>query len=286
VELPALIKRNDEHGEQPTMKRALLIGINAYISQRNLNGCVNDIEDMAGYLVNKQGFASDDIRLVADERATADGIRERVAWLVKGVSPGDTVMLHYSGHGTLFPVRDAAGKVTAVHGSICPVDFDWTVPHAIFETELREAINKTPKDAEFIFVSDSCHSGNLTREMKPGEPKFRPRGLVPPVDIAWRLKTARDLGIKPTTIEVHDNCGFISGCKEDQTSADADFGARSNGALTYYLLQNLGGAGGSKAVKPLIEEVVRPALAGAGFDQEPQVHGPDAVLGRAFLASK
>jgi hypothetical protein len=269
------------------MKRALLIGINEYISQRHLYGCVNDIEDMANYLVAKHGFVSADIRLLTDARATADGIRERIEWLVDGVNPGDTVFLHYSGHGTLFPVRDAAGKVTEVHGSICPVDFDWTVAHAIFETELRKAINRTPKEAEFIFVSDSCHSGNLTRELDPDAPQpppFEPRGLIPPLDIAWRLRTARELGIQPTTLEVHDNCGFISGCKEDQTSADTSFNNRSNGALTYFLLKNLQGAQGVHSLKTLIEEDVAPGLKQVGFDQEPQVHGPDAVLGRGFLA--
>src|SRR6476646_4921163 len=106
------------------MKRALLIGINEYLSQPQLNGCVNDITDMAEYLVEKHGFASEDIRLLSDTRATADAIRERLDWLVHGVSPGDTVLLHYSGHGTLFPVREAAGNVNAVRGAIGPVGFD------------------------------------------------------------------------------------------------------------------------------------------------------------------
>jgi len=266
------------------MKRALLIGINDYISQPKLSGCVNDIEDAADYLVDRQKFAMSDIRLLADTRATADAIRERMEWLVNGVRAGDTVYLHYSGHGTLFPVRDDAGNVTAVHGAICPVDFDWTEPHAIFETELREFINRTPKEAEFIFVSDSCHSGNLTRELRPGRPapKFKPRGLNPPLDIKWRLRTAEKLGIVPTTLEAHDNCGFISGCKEEQTSADAEFNGRSNGALTYFLLQNLNGDGGAVPLENLVPELVQ-ALDEAGYNQEPQVHGPDAVVSRGFL---
>jgi hypothetical protein len=62
------------------MKRALLIGINQYPGQP-LNGCVNDITDMADLLVSSQGFATDDIRLLSDDRATADAIRDRIKWL-------------------------------------------------------------------------------------------------------------------------------------------------------------------------------------------------------------
>jgi hypothetical protein len=260
------------------MKRALLIGINQYPGQP-LNGCVNDITDMANYLVSTHGFASADIRLLTDARATADGIRDRIKWLVEGAQAGDTLLLHYSGHGTLFPVRDAAGNVTEVHGALCPVDFDWTEPHAIFESELRDLIDLAPTGAEFIFVSDSCHSGTLMREMLT----YRPRVFMPPPDIEWRLRTAKDMGIAPQLFEVHDRCGFISGCRQDQTSADALIDGRYNGALTYYLLQSLKGGEDKIALTTLISNV-RSRLSTAAYEQEPQLHGPDEVLGRGFLS--
>lgn len=256
------------------MKRALLIGINQYPGQP-LNGCLNDVTDMADYLVSSQGFASSDIRLLTDARATTDAIRERIEWLVNGVSAADTVMLHYSGHGTLFPVRDPQGNVTAVHGAICPVDFDWTVQHVIFDSELRDFIDRVVAGAEFIFVSDSCHSGTLTRG-------FRPRVFIPPPDIAWRLRTAKDLGMEPEIIEIHDHCGFISGCREDQTSADAYINNRYNGALTYYLLQSLKAGEATLPLTTLVTNIGN-RLGQDGYDQQPQLHGPDDIQGRGFL---
>lgn len=256
------------------MKRALLIGINQYPGQP-LNGCVNDVTDMANYLTAAQGFAMSDIRLVTDARATADAIRERINWLVSGVQPADTLLLHYSGHGTLFPVRDAQGNVTEVHGSICPVDFDWTEPHAIFDTELRQLIDQAPAGAEFIFVSDSCHSGTLMRG-------FRPRVFLPPADIQWRLDTAKQMGLPLTLLDAHDRCGFISGCREDQTSADAYINGRFNGALTYYLLQSLKSGEGQLALTTLVANVGN-LLGQAGYDQQPQLHGPDDIEARGFL---
>ncbi|MFH1476981.1 MAG: caspase family protein [Verrucomicrobiota bacterium] len=51
------------------MNRALLVGINAY-PDAPLRGCVNDVTDMANFLVARRGFAQADIRLLSDRRAT------------------------------------------------------------------------------------------------------------------------------------------------------------------------------------------------------------------------
>jgi hypothetical protein len=54
------------------MNRAFLVGINAYPGN-SLNGCVNDITDMAQFLVERCGFQHADIRLLTDGRATPSG---------------------------------------------------------------------------------------------------------------------------------------------------------------------------------------------------------------------
>src|SRR5438477_10096859 len=95
------------------MNRALLVGINAYPGNE-LHGCVNDVTDMAEFLVGHLGFDESDIRLVTDGRATATAIRERLRWLLGGVKPGDRLVFHYSGHGAQFPIRDDGGRVSRI----------------------------------------------------------------------------------------------------------------------------------------------------------------------------
>jgi hypothetical protein len=257
--------------------RALLVGINAYPGQP-LNGCVNDVNDMARFIVDQCGFKSSDVRLLVDARATTANIKERLSWLVTGLKKGDRALFHYSGHGARFPIRDAHGKVTAVHDTICPVDFDWSREHALLDDDLRQIVDKAPVDTEFIYISDSCNSGDLTRAMRA----WQPRCYMPPADIAWRLRTAADNNIVMSAMP-HDHCALISGCKSDQESADAVFGGRYNGALTYFLLQALKTpVGPAEQLTRLVPDVVA-RLKHNGYDQTPQLRGPDLVTGRAFL---
>jgi hypothetical protein len=259
----------------------LLVGINAYPGQP-LNGCVNDVTDMAKFLVAKCGFESDDIRLLVDSRATTDGIKERLGWLLAGVEPGDRVFFHYSGHGALFPMRNAQGQVSGTYDTICPVDFDWSREHAILSTDFEHIFSTVPSGTEFIFVSDSCNSGDLSKAMRNYSVKF----LFPPADIEWRLNTAAAKKMQPYSIRsaLHNNCAFISGCRSDQESADAVFSGRPNGALTYYLLDSLNAPEGLSQSLARLVPIVRQKLQANHYSQQPQLHGPDTLVTRAFLS--
>jgi hypothetical protein len=263
--------------------RALLIGINAYPGQP-LRGCVNDIKDMANFLVTSCNFAEDDIRLLVDARATTDGIYERLGWLLTGLSEGDRVLLHYSGHGTIFSRRNSQGQVIDKQDSICPVDFDWSRERAILASDLQKAFATIPTGVEFVFVSDSCNSGDLSRGMRPFAVKF----LVPPADMAWRVETAdkKRLPLKTLRSAVHDNCAFLSGCRSDQESADATFANRPNGALTYFLLETLKSETFFR--QPLAKVIPRVVsrLKDNHYPQVPQLHGPDQLIALPFLGSK
>jgi hypothetical protein len=256
--------------------KALLVGINAYPSCP-LRGCINDITDMANFLIAKVGFQESDIRLLTDGRATTAAIRERLHWLVADVKPGDKIVFHYSGHGAQSATRDKAGEVDGLDEVICPVDFDWSDEKMIRDKEFHEIFASVPAGVKFIWISDSCHSGDLYRDMS----MWRPRAMPVPEDIAWRMRIAakKEMAAKKDTTE---NLAFISGCKSNQTSADATFNNRPNGALTYFLLQELNRKGGT--TRPLTQVVagVRKQLKANGYSQVPQLEGSEVLMNESF----
>ncbi len=269
------------------MNKALLVGINKYPGNE-LNGCVNDVQDMAGMLTTKCGFAMGDIRLLTDARATTQGIRERLTWLLDGLKPGDRAFFHYSGHGAQVATRNLKAEIDGKDEVICPVDFDWSDQHLIRDKEFNKLFATVPAGVAFVWVSDSCHSGDLTKDFsKPkGQPKTKNRTILPPADLDWRLRTATQKNIKTLTINKsahNNNVALISGCKSSQTSADAYIKGRYNGALTYYLLAELKKAGGLTENLTTIVKNVNIALQKGKYSQEPQLEGSTAIIAKPFL---
>jgi len=165
---------------KPT-RRALLVGINDYPDPANrLEGCVNDVFLMSSVL-QECGFDAEDIRVVLDERATADGILERMHWLLDGVQAGDERVLFYSGHGAQIPAYGASDEVDHLDECLVPYDFDWTPQRAITDKQFLGLYSQLPYDSYFAAIFDCCHSGGMARE--GGR---RVRGITPPDDIRHR----------------------------------------------------------------------------------------------------
>ena len=76
---------------------------------------------------------------------------------------------------------------------------------------------------------------------------------------------------------------LISGCRADQTSADAYIGGSYNGALTYHLVAALKEARPPATLGELHARVIA-RLKRAGFDQVPQLEGARARLDQPFLS--
>ena len=162
-------------------RRALLIGINNYPDPENvLEGCVNDVFLMSSVL-QESGFGPEEIRVVLDERATTQAIRDRLNWLLDGVKDGDERVLFYSGHGAQIPGYGAKGEPDHVDECLVPYDFDWSPAHAILDDQFCELYSQLPYGCYFVAMFDCCHSGGITRAGGP-----RVRGLTPPDDIRHR----------------------------------------------------------------------------------------------------
>jgi hypothetical protein len=259
--------------------RALLVGINEYPGSP-LHGCVNDVTDMAEHLVSRCGFAADSVRLLTDARATTAEIVARLHWLMD-VEPNGRVFFHFSGHGTQIANRNNQAEVDGLDEAICPVDFDWSPERMLTDDRLLGIFKRLPGGTLFNWVSDSCHSGDLSRGL-PGGPKNAARRMLPPADMAWRIRTAK---AKQIALHGHREAlaangvsiGFVSACRSDQTASDTAMNNRPCGALTHFLLEAFNQLPAGTALNDVVAHAAR-ALSSAGFSQQPQVEGSRAAV--------
>lgn len=267
---------------------ALLIGINEY-RESPLRGCVNDITDLADFLRARLDFAAGELTLLLDGRATREAILRELRALVASVRPGDRALLHFSGHGVQLPSSDAEEQ-DGLDEAICPYDYSWDDLEGSFlrDKDFRRELAKLPADATFVWISDSCHSGTLTKMLfNGGKHDVRPRFLTPPPDVALQVAKLHDRAVKLRTLRrtaEELQLAFLSGCQPEQTAADAVFGGRANGALSYTLLRELERSDGLQVTWAPLTERIGHALARSGFEQRPMLEGGKAQRLRSFLA--
>jgi hypothetical protein len=76
---------------------------------------------------------------------------------------------------------------------------------------------------------------------------------------------------------------LVAGCRDTQTSADAEIGGSFNGALTYHLVATIKAARGKLTYRELHDGTVK-RLKKGGFSQVPQLEGRAPNLDRPFLS--
>lgn len=168
-------------------KHALLIGIADYSGTgfSSLDGTINDLELVRGMLRDKFKFSDSEIRLLKDAEATHTGIQKAFADLAGRVKKDEIVYIHFSGHGSLTP--DLSGEKRASSLGGIAFDSTWVSSGSrpketkgerdgaanlddfdILDDEVGEwLVPIYAKTDNIVFVSDSCHSGNMTRGDAP-----------------------------------------------------------------------------------------------------------------------
>ena len=98
-------------------------------SDAALEGAWNDVDKMRAFAV-ASGYKDDalSMRVLRDNGAdvspTKANIEKALRWLVKGASRGDSLLLHFSGHGVSQKDNDAfADEADGMDECLVPVDF-------------------------------------------------------------------------------------------------------------------------------------------------------------------
>jgi metacaspase-1 len=251
-------------------KKALCVGINDYPfgEANDLKGCVNDANDWSNLLRNHFDFT--DVKQLLNSDATKANIIGGLEDLLAGAKAGDVLVFTNASHGTY--LADTDGDEPKYDEAICPFDTD---SNLLIDDELRGLFLNIPKNVRLTVVSDSCHSGSVTRVVV--NEYRRNRQLNPPVlgnpELSGKqLREAR--GKKEKFPESGMKEILLSGCKSNQTSADAYISSDYHGAMSYYAIKAIEDAGYNLTYAELHASLL-PMLEEENYDQVPQLEGKD-----------
>jgi hypothetical protein len=248
------------------LKRALLIGINYIEDPSNrLAGCINDVKNIEKKLRITNPTCKE-YRTLSDDSTnplllpTRKNIIDGINWLVNGLKSGESVFLHYSGHGGL--TLDISGDEKNGQDS-CIYPINKGVIEMITDDELKSLlVNRIPANCKCFAVLDCCHSGSaLDLRYIFSAPEY------------GKIIVSQDDSYPKTKGSVI----FLSGCQDSQTSADTvDSKNVPSGALTNALIETWDKYGINIKFKYLLWDV-RTSLEKKGYDQIPQLSCSDSV---------
>lgn len=221
-------------------KYALLIGLNYKNSPYPLNGCWNDVVSMKklleeyGYFPggkSSESYLSDaegSMVIVTDEkeRVLAKDILTYIDALVRKAKSGDYVFFHFSGHGGQLPDERKGTFASSLEevGGVGDLDENDGMDETIFGSDLiairddvlrARLVDALPEGVKLRVVLDCCHSGT---------------GLDLP--FIYRGTGAEGIASSDSRKVCKNDVICFSGCRDDQTSADAFIDGSAQGALT------------------------------------------------------
>jgi hypothetical protein len=252
----------------------------------DLSGCVNDAADWADVLAQR-GYA---VQKLVDAQATKAAMVSAIAGLVKSAATGDSLVVTFSGHGTYAPDENG-DEPDGLDEGLCPHDIKQG--QVLIDDEIHQLFAHRAAGVKIVLISDSCHSGTVTRAAPAdpdaigARPRFLPMGAWLPesklpraANGAAATRIAILSTLSPWAGAISRTAGdlLLSGCAEgpNNFSYDATIAGRANGAFTHYALKAL------KRLPPAATYAewhaeIRKSLPSASYPQTPQLFGSKAA---------
>jgi hypothetical protein len=220
-----------------------------------LAACEFDANDMAA-LAKTKGMKP---TVLLTKKATRAAVLSNMRSAAKALKAGDLFFMSYSGHGGQVPDTN--------HDEPDKKDETWCLfDGQLIDDELYLELSRFAAGVRVLVLSDSCHSGSVTRDRVPPPPPPGQRAKLMPdtvgrrvyaahqafydklqADVAKAAKAAADPDAALAQVAVTGAAGaatqlvgafkpavlLISGCQDNQTSMDGEH----NGAFTEQLLK-------------------------------------------------
>jgi hypothetical protein len=216
----------------------LVIGVDHYSEYVSLDGAVNDAKMVADSL---KAIGAKDVKLLLDEKATRDEIKKAWDELSGLAKSGDTVFFTYAGHGAQHPERIKGSESDGQDEFYVLGNFsesDKNTYERVIDDDLQEWFGKRP-DINVILVSDSCHSGTMTRSYKHSKLKYRKASVKAITNDAIPVSNNPDLVNEQKT--VLPNVFSFSGVPDHEEVPEITIDNQPHGALSWFFSKGITG---------------------------------------------
>ena len=245
-------------------KKALFVGINKFKNYpgSNLQGCVNDANQMQTIFEKYLGFKGPDRVKLTDTQATKAAIMENLKNMVEGAKNGKYTYLVFSmsSHGTQVP-DVSSDEPDKADEAFCPHDLAqrgnaWDPKYIITDDELHDLFSQLPENVLLEVYLDTCHSGTGLKAVDMLLDR-KPRYMPPPsLEAFQEVEERRPRSLYRYMLEK----GLIhhilwAACRSDQTSADANISGGWHGAFTYYFCKVMDDTQNKLARKDVLTKV-------------------------------
>ncbi|KAL8280587.1 hypothetical protein RQP46_006910 [Phenoliferia psychrophenolica] len=248
-------------------RKSLLIGINYIGSKNQLSGCINDVKNVRKYLVENRGFPTETMVILTDDQTnpqfipTGANMIAAFHWLISGNQPGDSLFLHYSGHGGQVADPDgdresgfdASLSTSESRSTFTNGQIDSDKLHKMLVTPLLPGVRLTiifslqdnvKKGVQLASMASHLMQGgfnmskvNEAKQLLAGATSlfnsFKHRHDPQQPDGLGEEKFAEDWESEKRDV------WMFSGCKDDQTSADSSFAGQAAGAMSYAFITTM-----------------------------------------------
>jgi uncharacterized caspase-like protein len=243
--------------------KALLVGIDNYWHINGLNFCIADAVRMNFLLTTTCGLKTKDISMLLGDQATKENIIAAMTELME--CDDQSVLLYFSGHGSYIQSTTEEDKTDELY---CTVDLDFKTCFGLLDNEIASIFAMAP-DKRIVFMSDSCHSGDLDRGGSYLLDGCKKRFVSPPPNIKALKHLPRPMILNPVLRD--NNIIFLSACKSDETASESP--ALGGGAFTVTFCKEIQKDPRLSAYNAL--GYIRQGLIDNDFLQEPQLHCSD-----------
>lgn len=269
------------------MANAILIGVNNYGGNDDLQGCINDVDNMSK-LIHSCNPETKVVKLI-DDQASRTSLYEYVELIYKQDLHRKFLLIYFSGHGSQIVDYSIPSQSDLFDEVICFSGFSPLNADTFITDDEFVRLSKDYSDRlDIMFVFDCCHSGfdslTLINDGKIGSFKYdHSMARNKYIENSQQAKRSSDRGYRShigkfgSDILPH-NSAAISACHESRPALEVEVDELICGQFTYYFVKSI-----SENPHYTLDEVVADVKKLMNFDQLPEAAGSARLRRDTFL---